>query len=448
MEVLTYLSNYDLSMYGLPFAIALIGDGIEIALRCRLYKKNTKILSEFREELGKFHHEKPDYGFVLPMYRNPEEIGKCLEDLMSNLGVPKTEIIAIDDYSNDKGETKRVAEKYGIQILEVSKEEKDVRKIRAQRKGAEKWLERGKKYTVCLDTDCYIKTQLSNLELAMVEMDFFDLDAMAAQVLPKIDKDSNLLERIQYLEYKQAMRAEKGSMYSLKEHSKDEVTNIDDLKNKYSLKQASQLCISGAFGIFKSSLLKEVLDEMKFYGGGEDVELTQRCLAKKAKIGYHNSIIVETKAPDKLSAWFRQRNYWSQFISSYSFDSEYVGDILKKKDSRWKPNYDAGGSSLRIQMLRDVYGHPVKLASFPFLVTNLPLLTAFMVTYFGLNCYNSIRTKEKGDKGSWSAGLVLPFYRIGQLLGPMTVGYAKQFSRMLNLKGRRKNKLGVVNDER
>lgn len=433
-------ANYSLAVYGLPIAIALIGDEIDIAIRCALYKKNTKILNEFRKELTKFNHEKPDYGFVLPIHRNPEDVDKCLDNLIREAGVPNSEIIAIDDFSNDDGETKKVAKKYGVEVLNVNKEEKDVRKIRAQRKGTQKWLERGKKYVVCLDSDCYIRTDLNGLELAMTEMDFFNLDAMAGQVLPKIDKNSNLLERAQFIEYEQAMKAGRGSMYSLKKHNNNEVKNMTDLKAKYSLKQASQLCISGAFGIFKPALLKDVLDEMKIYGGGEDVEITLRLLAKKAKIGYNNNIVVETEAPKDLSAWFKQRDHWSQFISNYFLNSSYVWDILRKEDSKWKPNCDAGGLSLGTQILRDVYAHPIKLASFPFLAANLHVLAVFIATYFGLSWYNSSKTKDTREKGDWKAKSLLPFYRIGHLLGPTTVGYAKQFSRIFNLKGRKKNK--------
>jgi len=434
--------DYDLLKYSIPVLwIPVIGDGLDMFIRSQLYKNNTKTLNEFRNELKKFNHSKPDYGFILPTYKNPEELDKCLDNLLNELKIPKTEIIAVDDFSNDNGRTKRIAtEKYGIETLEVSKEEKDVRKIRAQRKGTAKWLERGKKYVICMDSDSYIRTDKNNLELAMAEMDFFNLDAMAGQVLPKIDKNSTLLERIQFVEYKQAMRSGRGSMYSLKKNKKQEATSLDDLKDKYSLKQASQLCVSGAFGIFKPDSLKQVLDEAKVYGGGEDTEITLRLLAKKAKIGYNNDLVVETEAPKNLSSWFRQRDFWSQFITTNLFDSGYAWNIFKKKDSKWKPNYDAGGLSLRVNMIRDVYMHPLKMASIPFLIANLPVLAAFMATYSGMELYNSNKIKEKEEKTDLAAELLIPFYRLGQLVGPTTVGYAKQFGRIFNFKERKKNK--------
>lgn len=433
------IPDYTLA-YGIPIALALLADGVDIITRCYLYKKNTRILNEFREDLKKINPEKPNYGFVIPMYKNPGEVDKCLESLVNELGVPKTEIITVDDFSNDNGETKRAAEKYGVETLEVSKEEKDIIKIRAQKKGVNKWLERGKKYVVFLDSDSYIRPNLNNLEMAMVEMDFFNLDAMAGQVIPRIDENSNLLERIQYVEYKHGMRAGRGSMYSLKKHNNKEILDLTDLKNKYSLKQASQLCISGAFGIFKPEQVKTVLDEMKLYGVGDDVEITQRLLAKKARIGYNNSIIIETEAPKNFSGWFKQRQQWAQYISNYLVDSGHVSNILKKENSTWKPNYDAGGLTLRVELLRDVCMHPIKLGSIPYLAMNLPLFATLMATYSGMNWYISAKTKGKEEKTDIPAELLLPFYRVAHLFGPMTVGYAKQFGRIFNFKERKKNK--------
>lgn len=426
--------------YGIPIALALLADGIDIITRCYLYKKNTRILNEFREDLKKISHEKPNYGFVISIYKNPGEVDKCLESLVSELGVPKTEIITVDDFSNDNGETKRAAEKYGVEALEVGKEEKDVIKIRAQRKGVNKWLERGKKYVVFLDSDSYIRPNLNNLEMAMAEMDFFNLDAMAGQITPRIDENSNLLERIQYVEYKHGMRAGRGSMYSLKKHNNKEVLDITDLKNKYSLKQASQLCISGAFGIFKPEQVKTVLDEMKLYGVGDDVEITQRLLAKKARIGYNNNIIIETEAPKNLSGWFKQRQQWAQYISNYIVDSGHISKILKKENSKWKPNYNAGGLTLRVELLRDVCMHPIKLGSIPYLAMNLPLFATLMATYSGMNWYISAKTKGKEEKTDITAELLLPFYRVMNLFGPTTIGYVKQFGRIFNFKERKKNK--------
>ncbi len=430
-----------ISLYlGITAAVALIGDGIDIGIRTNLYRKNNKILKEFREDLRKFRHEKPDYGFVLPLYKNPAEADKCLESLITNLQVPKTEIITVDDFSNDNEETKNVAKKYGLEVLEITKEEKDVRKIRAQRKGVTKWLERGKKYVICLDSDCYINNSLSDLELAMAEMDFLKLDAMTGQVLPKIDKESTLLERIQCVEYKQSMRAGRGSMYSLNKHDNSVVNTLEDLKNKYSLKQASQLCVSGAFGIFNPKLLKQVLDEMKNYSGGEDTEITLRLLAKKAKIGYNNSLVIDTEAPNSIKKLFIQRDKWAQFISHYMCDSKYIWGVFKKEDSKWKPNYNAGGIALRVQTVRDVYMHPVKLITIPALVLNPSLLTTFMLTYSGFNIFSSYMIKDKEEKLDWGAEALLPIYNITHLIGPKTVGYAKQVGRIFNFKGRKKNK--------
>ncbi|MBM3199458.1 glycosyltransferase family 2 protein [Candidatus Woesearchaeota archaeon] len=420
--------------------IALVGDGIDVATRTYLYRKNNKMFKEFREELSKFKHEKPEYGFVLPLYKNPGESDKCLEDLITRVKVPKTEIITVDDFSNDNNETRNIAKKYDLETLDITKEEKDVRKVRAQRKGVEKWLERGKKYVICLDSDCYINNSLSDLELAMAEMDFFKLDAMAGQVLPKIDKDSTLLERIQMTEYKQAMRIGRGSMYSLEKHNNNIPNDMDDMKGKYSLKQASQLCVSGAFGIFKPEMLKQALDEMKIYGGGEDTEITLRLLAKKAKIGYNNSLVIDTEAPNTMKKLFSQRDKWAQFISNYTYDSKYIENAFRKEDNKWKPNYDAGGIALRVQTLRDIYMHPVKLATMPALLSNPSMLATFFLTYSGISTLASYMIKDKEEKFDWAAEALLPLYDLAHLIGPKTVGYAKQIGRRLNFKQRKKNK--------
>ncbi|MGM5484348.1 MAG: glycosyltransferase [Nanobdellota archaeon] len=420
--------NYQMMAYGLPAAVALIADGIDTAVRANLYRKNNKIISEFRNELKKMPAGKNDYGFVIPMFKNPGDVDKCLETLIDKVGVDNSDIIAVDDFSDDNGEVKRIAEKYNVETREITREEKDLRKVRAQRKGTQRWLERDKDYVVCLDSDCFIDSGKDQLESAMDEMDLMGLDAMTAQVLPIMDKGSNLLERIQDIEYKQAMRAGRGSMYTLKKNHDEKPESLGELRDKYSVKRSSQICISGAFGIFKPSQLNEVLNEMKTKGGGEDVEITQRLLAKDKKIGYNNNLIVSTDVPNNLKEWGRQRDYWAQFTSSsHFFDAGYKRDILFKNK---KLNLDTGGTALGVQALRDVYAHPVKLVSFPFLAMNPPLAAAFLAVYYGIDLYNSAKVKEKGEKKDPVAGAMLPFYRLGQLLGPTTVGYGKQFGRM------------------
>ncbi len=425
--------NGDFNMvigYSLPIALALIVDGIDNAIRSGLYKKNTEVLGEFRKELKRFDHTKPEYGFVIPMFRNPKEIDTCLEDLIQRNNVPHSKIIAVDDFSNDNGETQQAAKKHGVEVLSIEREEKDVRKVRAQRKGAKKWMERGKEYTVCLDSESYITTGIQNIEDSMAEMDFFGLDAMAGQVLPRMRDDANLLERLQLLEYRQAMRSGRGSMYSLKRCHDKEIETLEELKSKYSLKNASQLCISGAFGIFKTEKLKNVLDEMNVSRGGEDVEITLRLLAKKSKIGYHDDIIVETIAPNTFKELFRQRDLWSQFISSYAFHNGYVSGIFRKEDDKKMPDINIGSFSLAVQAVRDIYMHPAKIATLPFLIMEFPMLAAVIGTYLCTDAYSYCKINKKEEKMDFAAASLLPLYRLNNLAGPMTVGYAKQFSRL------------------
>jgi len=419
----------------IPAAFFIL-DGLETIVRTQMYLKNNPVIQEFRNDLKQLNQQKKlNYGIVTPMYKNPDAVSRTLDNLINNIHISPKNIFAVDDYSNDNDKTKNIALYYGVTALQVTQEEKDVRKVRALKKGVDELLKLGKDYVICLDSDSFISSDVQDIELAIQEMQALNLDAMAACVLPKIDQTSNLLERIQYSEYKQAMHMFRGSMYSLKKQTTEIPRTIEELREKYTLNQASQLCVSGAFGIFRVTTLSQILHEINPYGCGDDFETTLRHLAKKLKIGYHNQIIVETEAPKKLKDLLKQRHYWAQYATSFFLDSQYIWNIFKKENSL--PNYDAGGIALRTYLLKDVYSHPFKLLSMPAFVANTPLFLSSIGAYClaSLYCSSQITTK----KLDWPAELLLPFYRIMNLIGPLTTGYTKQFLRIFNSKERKKN---------
>lgn len=420
--------------------LALTTDGIEMIYRTVKSSHNKKIIDQFRAELRNFPAKKASFGFAIPCYKNPADLAACLDNLINWVGISPADIVVVDDYSNDNDKTINEARKFGVTIAKLTKYEKDVRKIRAQKKAAEILYKQGKEYVVALDSDSFIKVKKYYFDYCIEEMELLGLDILAGRIMPLLNEKSNLLERAQVADYLIAMRAVRGSMYRICSNN-FEVKNIEDLKKKYTLARADILCVSGAFGIFKTKLLLEILNECKILCGGEDSEITLRALAKGAKIGYDDDIVIETIVPHNLRAFTRQRDFWARFVSSHYINAPYFKQIFKRNGISGGIGIETAETSLAIATLKDILIHPIKLASLVFLWFQPICLIFFLLSYEILHLANINLLKNNGDKHDWLADLLSPFIDMYRLFLPTTIGYIKYFFLGIRRSWREKNEL-------
>ncbi|OBZ85281.1 Hyaluronan synthase 2 [Choanephora cucurbitarum] len=78
-------------------------------------------------------------------------------------------------------------------------------------------------------------------------------------------------------------------------------------------------CVSGPMGIYRSHVLREVLDEwisQSFLGMectyGDDRHLTNRALLKGYRVVYTHLAFCETETPTQFLRWFKQQTRWSK----------------------------------------------------------------------------------------------------------------------------------------
>lgn len=419
-------------------AIAFLGDGLECIYKAVRFKRSQRILKELRNDLRQLARDRkvdnPRFGFVMPCYHNEEELSNCLNSLIYDADIAPSDIVVVDD---DVSGNKRMIEKakrYGVQTIKLVQHERDVRKLSAQLKGVERMRELGKEYIVACDSDVFIKANRSEIALAIQEMKVFDLDAMAVRVLPKTRIGMGLLERIQLQEYKFSMGIGRGGAYAVRFRNKLQPVGIfADLHSKYSLSASDVLCVSGAFGIFKTELLYTVLKERTLYGGGEDFEITMRALARNAKIGYHDDLTVETAVPATIGGITRQRYFWAQFLTSPLAGADYMRRFRKSHKTSAKTFYT-------IMAIRDHLGHPVKLASFFFLfMSRLGLIVpvTWLLFYLALALFQSLVTRTRGDRRTFWGNVFLPLFSFYNLVVPHTFGYFKQLGRALRFRKRK-----------
>lgn len=415
--------NQILTAAALPVVITFISEGIEIYYRTKRSFKNKKIIDLFRYEIRKFPIEKTNLGVAVPCYRNPEYLAACLANLINNVGILPEDIAVVDDYSNDNYKTINAAVKFKVNTSKLTKYEKDIRKLRAQKRATEILCEKGKKYIVVLDSDSFIRVKRQYLDYCIKEMEIVGLDIFAGRIIPLLNKQSALIEKIQFGEYLSLMRAGRGSMYRLNSNH-NEIKSIEDLKEKYTLEKADILCVSGAFGIFKSELLLEILNECKTLCGGEDDEITLGALAEKAKIGYDDNLLIETIVPSTIKEFTKQRIFWANFSSSHYIDAPYFKEIYKR--DRKGISLETAETSLMIRTIRNVFSHPIKLISLVFLLINPITLLSFLGSYELLNLFNITILRNKGERKYWFADLLLPVLSMYEFILPITIGYFKQ----------------------
>lgn len=420
------------------FLLALTTDGIEMIYRTIKSSHNKKVIDQFRSELRNFPVKKASFGIAIPCYKNPADLAGCMDNLINRVGISPEDIVVVDDYSNDNDKTINEARKYGVTVAKLIKYEKDVRKIKAQKKAAEILYKQGKEYVIALDSDSFIRAKKDYLNYCIEEMELLGLDILSGRIMPLLSDKSNLLERAQLADYLAAMRSVRGSMYRICK-SNFVVKSIEDLRKKYTLARADILCVSGAFGIFKVKLFLEILSECKRLCGGEDSEITLRALAKGAKIGYDDDLLIETIVPENLRDFTRQRDFWARFVSSHYINAPYFKQIFKRNGISGGIGFETAETSLAITTLKDIFAHPLKLASFVFLLIQPILLLCFVCAYEILHLININLLKNKGEKRDWIADLLSPFLNMYKLFLPTTIGYFKYFCTGIRKSWREKN---------
>jgi len=356
---------------------SLIIDGIESCIRKKRASYQPKPLE--------LYEENNDFSIIIPAYNAEKTIEKTLKHIENY----RERAIVVDDGSKD--ETVKIARSFGFEVI---RNETNGRKIGAIKLGLENI---SSTYTVLLDTDSYPEKPelLPNLIQALYEE---NLIAAGAQVLP--ENPNNIIEKLQYIEYKIAMEIGRRSM----------------AKNK------RNICISGAFGAYRSKELRDIteIQAKNPHFEGEDLERTLYLL-EKGKAGYFPNFIVRTIVPKNLEDLTIQRIKWQE---GYLRVHKKFYKMLKRKDEI--------GLTLWYNWILNIGLHPLKLVSFPFLLYYDAI--SFPLFYAGycllVSSLFSSSASEEEKKLCRKYLLIYPLYSLYNLAIPTTIGYLKRITRV------------------
>jgi cellulose synthase/poly-beta-1,6-N-acetylglucosamine synthase-like glycosyltransferase len=358
--------------------LSLVIDGIEGHIRKKRASYQLKPLE--------LYGENNDFSIIIPAYNTEKTIGETLKHLEKY----RERTIVVDDGSRD--ETAKIARSFGFEVI---RNETNGRKIGAIKLGLENI---STTYTVLLDADSYPEKPelLPNLIQALYEE---NLIAAGVQVLP--EKPNNIIEKLQYIEYKIAMEIGRRSM----------------AKNK------RNICISGAFGAYRSKELRDITEiQLKDpHFEGEDLERTLYLL-EKGNVGYFSDFIVRTVVPKSLKDLTIQRIKWQE---GYLRVHIKFYKMLKRKDEV--------GLTLWYNWILNIGLHPLKLISLPFLLyydaISFPL---FYAGYCLLACslFSSSSTSEEEKKLFRKYLLIYPLYSLYNLAIPTTIAYLKRIAKV------------------
>jgi cellulose synthase/poly-beta-1,6-N-acetylglucosamine synthase-like glycosyltransferase len=388
--------------------MAFLVDGVDLLIRAHVFSKSQLLVSRFRADLANNAvSPDPDVTVILPAYKNPEEVERCIHHLLK-AGVPQKKILVVDDYSNDNFKTATAAANFGVKVISIGRNTQKVGAVNVGLDAADT------KFVVVLDSDCILLATYNRLGKAIEEMEVLGLDAMACRVLPcppasevgtepQLEKRSIMLE-LQTLEFDQSMRLGRGSLYALQ-----------TLNDSYKLKYADVIAIPGAFGIFRRTLLRQVMSNIKEESIlAEDAERTLKILAKNGKIGYADDLIVLTAAKLDMNSHFNQRVAWSAGLFR-CFVSRFGASVCKKKL--------AGTVYLSI-LIRDVLIHPLKIISIPFFLLYPLEFVSIIGFYIALNIFITRRI-DIDISISRTMFMLIIFYRLYMNMFPTTAGYFK-----------------------
>jgi cellulose synthase/poly-beta-1,6-N-acetylglucosamine synthase-like glycosyltransferase len=407
VQLVFYDERTHIVMFGV-FVTSFVIDGVDILIRARAFSKGQLLLTKFRADLANNPlSSNPDLTVILPAYKNPEEVERCIHYLLK-AGIPHQKILVVDDFSNDNYETATRAANFKVKVISIGRNSQKVGAVKVGLDVADT------KYVMVMDSDSVLLASYSRIAKAIEEMEILGLDAMASRLLPcppasevgtklQLDKRSIMLE-LQSLEYDQSMRLGRGPMYSLQR-----------LNGSYKLKYAEVIAIPGAFGIFRRALLRQVMSTIKEESIlAEDAERTLKILGKNGKVGYTDDIVVLTAAKLYWDPHFYQRVGWTAGLFR-CFVSWFGASVCKRKL--------AGMAYLSI-LVRDVFMHPLKILSIPFLLFYPWEFASLMGLYFALTIVITHRVDADVKVSHTALGLLL-FYRLYMFIFPTTAGYFK-----------------------
>jgi len=353
---------------------SLVIDGVESAIR----KRRS---SSYKFKPLEFYEENNDFSIVIPAYNAEKTIGKTLKHLEKY----RERTIVVDDGSKD--ETVKIARSFGFEVI---RNETNERKIGAIKLGLENV---SSTYTVLLDADSYPERPelLPNLIQALYDE---NLIAVGAQVLP--ENPNKIIEKLQYIEYKIAMEIGRRSM----------------------AKNRKNICISGAFGAYRTRELRDVteMQAKNPHFEGDDLERTLY-LIERGNVGYFSDFIVRTVVPKDLKDLTTQRIRWQE---GYLRVHKEFYKMLKRNDEV--------GLTLWYNWILNIGLHPLKLISLPFLLyydaISFPLLYAgyYLLAY---SLFSSSASEEE-KKLFRKYLLIYPLYSLYNLFIPTTIGYLKR----------------------
>ena len=356
---------------------SLIIDGVESGIRKKRASYQLKPLEAYEENY--------DFSIIIPAYNAEKTIErtlKCIEKY-------KERTIVVDDGSKD--ETAKIAKSFGFEVV---RDETNGRKIGAIKSGLEKI---SSTYTVLLDADSFPERPelLPNLIQALYEE---NLIAGGAQVLP--ENTRNIIEKLQYIEYKIAMEVGRRSM----------------------ARNRKNICISGAFGAYRTKELRDIteiqLKNPQFEG--EDFERTLYLL-QRGNVGYFPDFIVRTVVPKNLKDLTVQRIKWQE---GYLRVHKKFYKMLNRKDEV--------GLTLWYNWILNIGLHPLKLISLPFLLYYDTISFPLFYAGYCLLAYSLFSSSASGEETKLCRKylLIYPLYSLYNLAIPTTIGYLKEITKV------------------
>lgn len=308
-------------------------------------------------------------------------------EFLKNFEEYKDRVLIVDDCSGDSTVDKVRSAGYSVTV-----NKRNGKKVGAIAVGLEGI---DTEYTILVDSDT--KLAEGTLEALMQFVVDKKIDGCAVRIMPNVS--DSVLEKLQNLEYAKAMTIGRGSMDGEK---------------------ALVPCISGAFGVFKTSLLREVTKEQIKNGitwEGEDFERTLRCIVKGGRMSYNDRIVAATDIPTNLKDLTSQRIKWQH-------------GYLRCHVQFWKLTFrgDKLGVTFAFNEIVNVLMFPLKLFALWFLVSNVELLASFYAVYWLLElCLARVSLRRDDWKKLWGYTVLMPMYGIYNFVVPTTLGYAMFF---------------------
>jgi len=103
----------------------------------------------------------------------------------------------------------------------------------------------------------------------------------------------------------------------------------------YLLGQGKFRCVPGAGGIWRRSVLQEILEEHSGRHNGDDFEATAIAMRKGYHFRYEASVAVQTMVPQSPKEFYRQRKRWALgSLETYDKESRFFRDSITNLRNR------------------------------------------------------------------------------------------------------------------